>query len=1367
MKRSYVRFGLAVALLAFAQVASAVTGVWINAADGDFSDTGNWQGGVVPTAVGDYATFTNTDSYTVTLDASVTNDQVRFNATGGAQAVDLSGNTWGVTGILYVGSSSPGNANVTLSGGALSTRSLQLGNQTSAGELTLVGATATVYAAAGLGVGMTGSGRVTLATEDTVLMVSTSGATANPVGNGAGSYGAIVVSNGLLSVAGSLYVGNGGSGDLWLGNGTGVVVSTLGIGYSAGATGRVTLAGPGAALSGSPRMGVATGSLGAVYVSNGLWQTSGEVKLGEDGQALVVLDGGSLYANTSSVNAHIYIPFAQGTSRVMLTSADSKLTQIGNSSALQISNGTNGYGELIVSNGMLEVTEIDIADGRYTAGAMYLYNGTCVVSHTGGSSINVGSDNYSTGLLVVADSRALIVATNGTGLVFAGSGATRSNSVGNMDFSAGTVLTRGFRMAYSRDSRSEVVMGDATLVNRQDTGITVANGINSDAQLVLTHANSLVDCTNTAVGNPVILGASTGSYGRLLMSNGTMRLNRLVVGNTGVGLMTMENQAQVAVKENIYIPNSATGLGTGTGTLVLASSLASLTATVGTTVVGANWAGAKAGSGTVIISNGTMNIRLLNVGSACDGLVTVMDGAIQQGSTSLGDGVKIGTSTEGGTGTLVLAHANALLNTPANNLVLANAANSSGRLLLSNGLALVRSIQTAGTASSMTNTSSAIVIEAATLAATVECQLGNGAASQGSVVLAHPDALLSVTGIEVRMSYATNTFTSLVLSNGTMQARAINMGSGTIGSPTAQNAEWITYNATNRLVGLTNAAAFITIGNRPACTGLMVLAHAGAVVDLQNVGNYGQPDTHIGELGVGALLVSNGLLNIGNLVVGHSTGSLGYVRIEGGSVSVRGDLRVGRAGTGTLSIAGGQVSGNTLSMVFTNTSTNASATVELSGGTLAVSNMVSASAVGAQSNLWLSGGTLLALKNFTNSITTTLTNSPGPGLFTFSTAFTNLQSGVLTGPGGLAKAGVGLLNLTQVNDYTGETVVNEGTLALIGSATIANSTQITVAAGATLDASSPGLLTVGAGQVIKGGGSVLGSLISDGTTAPGASPGTLSVTGDYQNNGTLALEIGGTTPGTEHDVLAVSGEAGLGGTIQVTLVDGFTPSGGQSFTVLTATAVSGSFSSTDLPSGDWSVDVQADQVVLNYTGSGGGSAELSVSPTNLTFAATKVGEYSELTFTVNNSGDVQLDGTATVATAGFTIQSGSPFSVAASGSASVTVRFTPTESGSYGGDVTFLSNGSNSINAVSGTGYVQASATNEAITLVSGRPSFGFTLVSGALYRVQASTNLLDGSSWMDVTEYLTNNYPGGLIPAYSETNTATYPRRAYRISSP
>ncbi len=46
--------------------------------------------------------------------------------------------------------------------------------------------------------------------------------------------------------------------------------------------------------------------------------------------------------------------------------------------------------------------------------------------------------------------------------------------------------------------------------------------------------------------------------------------------------------------------------------------------------------------------------------------------------------------------------------------------------------------------------------------------------------------------------------------------------------------------------------------------------------------------------------------------------------------------------------------------------------------------------------------------------------------------------------------------------------------------------------------------------------------------SPGASPGTLTITGDYTQTsaGTLAIEIGGVTAGTQFDQLAVSGVAG-------------------------------------------------------------------------------------------------------------------------------------------------------------------------------------------------------------------------------------------------
>ena len=196
------------------------------------------------------------------------------------------------------------------------------------------------------------------------------------------------------------------------------------------------------------------------------------------------------------------------------------------------------------------------------------------------------------------------------------------------------------------------------------------------------------------------------------------------------------------------------------------------------------------------------------------------------------------------------------------------------------------------------------------------------------------------------------------------------------------------------------------------------------------------------------------------------------------------------------------------------------------------------------------------------------------------------------------------------------------------------------------------------------------------------------------------------------------------------------------------------------------MDYLANAVVLTFAGEGSAPI-LGVSPESLGFGAVQVGATADLLFMVTNSGASQLEGTATVSGVSFAVQAGSPFSLAAGSSASVTIRFTPTETASYVGEVVFLSNGGGSTNALAGSGYVLSVATNTSMTLVGGLPTFGFTLVSGALYRVQASTNLLDGAGWIDVTAQLTNQYSGGVIPPFSETDTTTYPRRSYRIRSP
>ena len=63
------------------------------------------------------------------------------------------------------------------------------------------------------------------------------------------------------------------------------------------------------------------------------------------------------------------------------------------------------------------------------------------------------------------------------------------------------------------------------------------------------------------------------------------------------------------------------------------------------------------------------------------------------------------------------------------------------------------------------------------------------------------------------------------------------------------------------------------------------------------------------------------------------------------------------------------------------------------------------------------------------------------------------------------------------------------------------------------------------------------------------------------------VELGGTTPGTQHDQLVVNGTATLGGTLKVSFTGGFTPSLGDTFTILTATSVTGTFAAVEEPNG--------------------------------------------------------------------------------------------------------------------------------------------------------------------------------------------------------
>jgi hypothetical protein len=64
----------------------------------------------------------------------------------------------------------------------------------------------------------------------------------------------------------------------------------------------------------------------------------------------------------------------------------------------------------------------------------------------------------------------------------------------------------------------------------------------------------------------------------------------------------------------------------------------------------------------------------------------------------------------------------------------------------------------------------------------------------------------------------------------------------------------------------------------------------------------------------------------------------------------------------------------------------------------------------------------------------------------------------------------------------------------------------------------------------------------------------------------LFIEIGGTTVGSQFDQVHVTGQLALDGTLNVSLINSFTPVIGNSFDILDWTTLSGTFSTIQLPS---------------------------------------------------------------------------------------------------------------------------------------------------------------------------------------------------------
>jgi autotransporter family porin len=217
----------------------------------------------------------------------------------------------------------------------------------------------------------------------------------------------------------------------------------------------------------------------------------------------------------------------------------------------------------------------------------------------------------------------------------------------------------------------------------------------------------------------------------------------------------------------------------------------------------------------------------------------------------------------------------------------------------------------------------------------------------------------------------------------------------------------------------------------------------------------------------------------------------------------------------------------------------------------------------------LSGGTLTAgTYNVTGKLEIggAITTNAASITLTGATAEISTSAGTnaLASLGGNTTKGVLSLQSGQALTATSFSNAGKTTVGVGSSFTIAGS--YTQTAGTT---TVDGTLTAPTGVnlqkgTLEGKGTLGAAVTSNATVIVGdatTKAGLLTVTGSYsqQASGVLDVAIGGTTAGSQYSQISVSNGVSLDGTLTIKLINSFEPTVGDTFTILTGSAVTGQF----------------------------------------------------------------------------------------------------------------------------------------------------------------------------------------------------------------
>jgi hypothetical protein len=297
-----------------------------------------------------------------------------------------------------------------------------------------------------------------------------------------------------------------------------------------------------------------------------------------------------------------------------------------------------------------------------------------------------------------------------------------------------------------------------------------------------------------------------------------------------------------------------------------------------------------------------------------------------------------------------------------------------------------------------------------------------------------------------------------------------------------------------------------------------------------------------GTLALGTIFGANKNITVNGLLTWNNAGSF----LDSGVINANGGLLVA---------AGSSV--KNLQCVLNN------------GGTAAVQGSFDVLAGGAVNNLATGvwdmqvDGTLITSSNLVFDNAGLLLKSAGAGTTTIGTG--NPANRPTVNNHGTVEVRLGTLAFSwaRFTQTGGQVLLNGGNLSMTG---------------------SPAMPLQLNGGLLKGTGTV-SAVVSNTAAAvePGNSAGTLNITGSYNQSagGALRVEIGGTGAG-QFDVLNVSGAATLAGELNVQTIGGFSPVTGNTFVILNAGSISGTFGLLSGAAG-FSVSYTPTQVILTAT----------------------------------------------------------------------------------------------------------------------------------------------------------------------------------------